>query len=52
MLLLPALLCRAHAPLSQPCRHLSYLLDRYGFVAPTSLTPVPEPEDGSPGSVT
>ncbi|GJN39551.1 hypothetical protein PR202_gb28676 [Eleusine coracana subsp. coracana] len=40
-MLLPALLRRAHAPASQPRRHLSRLLDRYGFVAPASLTPAP-----------
>jgi hypothetical protein len=41
MLLLPALLRRVHAPASQPRRHFSRLLDRYGFVAPASLTPAP-----------
>lgn len=40
-MLLPTLLRRAHAPPSQPHRQLSRLLDRYGFVAPASLTPAP-----------
>ncbi|CAO2205916.1 unnamed protein product [Urochloa humidicola] len=42
MLLLPGLLRRARAPPRlPPRRHLSRLLDRYGFVAPASLTPPP-----------
>jgi hypothetical protein len=45
MLLLPALVRRVHAPASQPRRHFSRLLDRYGFVAPASLTPAPAPQE-------
>ncbi|TVU43011.1 hypothetical protein EJB05_09441, partial [Eragrostis curvula] len=41
MLLLPGVLRRARAPPLPPRRHLSCLLDRYGFVAPASLTPSP-----------
>lgn len=42
MLTLPGTLRRARAPPGlPPRRHLSRLLDRYGFVAPDSLTPAP-----------
>jgi hypothetical protein len=42
MLLPSGLLRRARAPSAlPPRRHLSRLLDRYGFVAPDSLTPAP-----------
>ncbi|XP_066325919.1 CRS2-associated factor 1, mitochondrial-like [Miscanthus floridulus] len=49
MLLAPDLLRRAGAPPGVPPRcHLSRLLDRYGFVAPASLTPAPrEPPSDS-----
>ncbi|KAL6659381.1 hypothetical protein ACP70R_003421 [Stipagrostis hirtigluma subsp. patula] len=51
MLLLPVLLRRAHAPPGPPRRHLSRLLDRYGFVPPASLTPAPResPADAAGG---
>lgn len=42
MLLIPGLLRRAHRPRHPPRRHLSRLLDRYGFVPPDSLKPTPQ----------